>query len=93
MNMNEKIKEKFEKLLAEAKRVFQECGWDGREWHKFPSDIDYLRFRTESLNPIKRTCGQESKHYQQLRRLAENKDTSPIVIIAVNVMDSPLPPC
>lgn len=76
MSMNEKIKEKFEKLLAEGKRVFQECGWDGREWYRHPSDVDYLRFRTESLNLIKRTCGEESEHYQQLRRLAEDKRTS-----------------
>lgn len=74
--MNEKIKEKFERLLAEGKKVFQECGWDGEDWHRLPSDIDYLRFRTESLNLIKRTCGEESEHYQQLRRLAEGKGTS-----------------
>lgn len=74
--MNEKIKEKFEKLLAEGKKVFQECGWDGENWPRWPSDIDYLRFRTESLNLVKRTCGEESEHYQQLRRLAEDKDTS-----------------
>lgn len=74
--MNEKIKEKFEKLLAEGKRVFQECGWDGRRWYRHPSDVDYLRFRTEGLNLIKRTCGEESEHYQQLRRLAEDKSTS-----------------
>lgn len=76
MNMNEKIKEKFERLLAEGKKVFQECGWTGENWNKWPSPIDYLRFRTESLNLIKRTCGEESEHYQQLRRLAEGKNTS-----------------
>lgn len=76
MNMNEKIKEKFEKLLAEGKKVFQECGWDGENWYRIPSGVDYLRFRTESLNLIKRTCGEESEHYQQMRRLAEGKNTS-----------------
>jgi hypothetical protein len=76
MSSQEKIKEKFEKLLAEGKKTFQECGWDGKEWRKFPSHVDYLRFRTESLNLIKRTCGEESEHYQQLRRLAEDKRTS-----------------
>lgn len=76
MSVKEKIKEKFEKLLTEGKKVFQECGWDGREWHRFPSGVDYLRFRTESLNLIKRTCGEESAHYQQLRRLAEGERTS-----------------
>lgn len=76
MSMNEKIKEKFERLLAEGKKVFGECGWDGKTWHNFPSPVDYLRFRTESLNLIKRVCGEESEHYQQLRRLAENEKTS-----------------
>ena len=76
MNMNEKIKEKFKRLLAEGNKVFQECGWNGENWNRFPSPIDYLRFRTESLNLIKRTCGEESEHYQQLRRLAEGKNTS-----------------
>jgi len=76
MSLEEKVKEKFERLLLEGKRVFEECCWDGKEWGKFPSDVDYLRFRTESLNLIKRACGEESEHYQQLRRLAEDKNTS-----------------
>jgi len=76
MSLEEKIKEKFERLLLEGKRVFEECGWDGRNWWRNPSDVDYLRFRTEGLNLIRRACGEESEHYQQLRRLAEDKNTS-----------------
>lgn len=76
MSVEEKIKGKFERLLAEGKGVFEECGWDGQEWKRtYPSPTDYLRFRTEGLNLIKRACGEESEHYQQLRRLAENEIT------------------
>lgn len=77
MSVEEKVREKFERLLAEGKRVFEECGWDGKRWTgAHPSPIDYLRFRTESLNLIRRACGEESEHYQQLRRLAENEETA-----------------
>jgi len=76
MSLEEKVKGKFERLLLEGKRVFQECGWDGKNWRRHPSNVDYLRFRTEGLNLIRRACGEESEHYQQLRRLAEDKNTS-----------------
>lgn len=76
MSLEEKVKEKFERLLLEGKKVFHECRWDGRNWWRHPSDVDYLRFRTEGLNLISRACGKESEHYQQLRRLAEDKNTS-----------------
>lgn len=77
MSMKEKIKEKFEKLLAEEKEIFNRCGWDGKDWKKsLPSNVDYLRFRTECLNLVKRVCGEDSDHYQELKRLAEDPRTS-----------------
>ena len=39
VSMHEKIKEKFDKLLTEGKRTFQECDWDGRRWGKLPSAV------------------------------------------------------
>jgi hypothetical protein len=76
MNIHEKINKKFESLLSEGKQVFQRYGWTGDGWRKFPPHNEYLRFRTESLNLIKKVCGEDSEHYQQLRRIAEDKTTA-----------------
>lgn len=73
MDVKEKIINKFDKLMEEGKKIFQDCGWDGHEWHShFPSAIDYLRWRTEALNLIKRVCGEDSEHYSQLLQIAQD---------------------
>ncbi len=72
MNLKEKIKKKFEKLLLEGNNVLGKCGWDRSELSKFPSDTDYQKFVVEASNLIKIACGEDSEHYQQLRRMAED---------------------
>lgn len=69
----EKIEQKFQKLIAEGKSILDRCGWNGQEWRNYPSEIDYLRFRTESLNLISRVCGKDSEHYEALKNIAENE--------------------
>ena len=77
MTVDQKIAEKFKALLAEGKAILQGAGWDGHEYHhKHPDDVSYVRFRTESLNLIKRACGESSDHYKELKRLAEDKHTA-----------------
>jgi len=73
MENREKIEQKFQKLLAEGKLILDRCGWNGRQWSYFPSEVDYLRFRTESLNLISRVCGENSGHYKELKNIAENE--------------------
>ncbi|MEK0338442.1 MAG: hypothetical protein QQN41_13520, partial [Nitrosopumilus sp.] len=73
MNTRELIIDSFKKLEAESKQILSDCGWDGKEYYSHPSEIDYLRFRTEAMNLIRRSCGETSDHYQQLKRLAEDK--------------------
>jgi len=51
-------------------------GWNGKEFYSFPNPTDYLRFRTEAMNLIRRSCGEDSDHYIQIKRLAESKDSA-----------------
>lgn len=76
MTTQEIIKENFYKLLDEGQKILQNAGWDGREIHRHPPETDYLRFRTEALNLIRRACGENSDHYRELRRIAEAKDSA-----------------
>jgi len=36
----------------------------------------YFRFRTEALNLVRRSCGEDSDHYSALKRLAESKNSA-----------------
>lgn len=76
MDNQKKIEQKFQKLLNEGKETLNKCGWDGNHWYKWPSEIDYLRFRTESLNLIGKVCGKDSCHYEELKNIATNENTS-----------------
>ena len=72
----EKIIKKFDELLAEGQNIFQSCGWDGKKWCSHPSDIDYRRFKTEALNIIRRACGENSDHYNEIKSLTLDKGMS-----------------
>lgn len=67
------ITEKFAKLIAEGRDLMAKAGWDGSDFRKHVGDVDYVRFRTEALNLVKKACGADSDHYAQLKRLAEEK--------------------
>lgn len=73
MKNQEKIEQKFLKLLSEGKEIFSKCGWDGSVWSRWPSEVDYLRFRTESLNLIGKVCGENSGHYKELINIIEKQ--------------------
>ena len=73
MENHEKIKSKFNKLLAEGKVIFSKNGWHDNKWARFPSEVDYLRFRTESLNLIYRVCGEKSSHYMELANIIKSE--------------------
>jgi HEPN domain-containing protein len=77
MTIDELIAKKFRALLDEGKGLLQKSGWDGREYHgNGVDDVAYMRFRTEALNLIKRSCGEDSDHYRQMKTLAEEKNTA-----------------
>lgn len=76
MSMHDRINEKFLALLQEGEEVLRQSGWNGLKYDHFPSDIDYRRFRTEAMNLVRRVCGEDSDHYQELRRLAEDDKAS-----------------
>jgi hypothetical protein len=77
MDTKQKVIEKFDKLTKEAKYIFEVNGWNdvSGEWRSFPAAVDYLRWRTEALNLIKRVCGEDSEHYKQLLEISENSNT------------------
>lgn len=78
MSTQEHISAKFQALIKEGNMVLANTGWNGTDYsaNRFPDGIDYRRFRAESMNLIKRVCGKDSVHYQELQRLAENPETS-----------------
>lgn len=76
MSISQRIEAKFEKLLKQGTTILAQSGFDGSEYSRFPSDIDYRRFRAECLNLVKRVCGETSDHYLELKRLAEGTNTS-----------------
>ncbi len=76
MSTHERINAKFQALLKEGGDILQLCGWDGSNYKSHPDDIAYRRFRTEAMNLVRRVCSESSDHYQELKRLAERKNTS-----------------
>ncbi len=77
MSTEDKILEKFRQLVEEGRNILLSLGWNGHQFKSsFPKHEDYLRFRTEALNLIARACGKDSDHYQELRRLAESKESA-----------------
>lgn len=75
MDVKEKVSNKFDKLIEEGKKIIEDEGWSGSEWHIVPDCEDYLRWRTEALNLIKRVCGEDSEHYKQLLQIAQDDET------------------
>lgn len=76
MSTQELVKQQFTKLVEEGRQILRAAGWDGSEVQRHPPQHDYLRFRTEALNLVRRSCGEDSDHYRELRRLAEAKDSA-----------------
>ena len=72
----ERIINKFNRLLDGGDRILVECGWNGKDFRRCPNDIDYQRFKTQSLNITKRACGEDSDHYKELLRISENDSRS-----------------
>jgi hypothetical protein len=71
--IEDKIKEKFQSLLAEGNQIMSNAGWDGEQLHRTPSIVDFQRFKAEAMNIVKRACGTESVHYLEMKRLAEHQ--------------------
>jgi HEPN domain len=71
------ISKHFEELIAEGRQALARSGWNGYEYNtRFPPEDAYLRFRTGAMNLVRRSCGEDSDHYRELRRLAETKDSA-----------------
>lgn len=76
MKTPELVSKRFEQLIAEGRQIVLQCGWDGRNYDCHPPEDVYFRFRTEAMNLIRRSCGEDSDHYRELKRLSESKDSA-----------------
>ncbi len=75
VTVKEQVSERFRQLVAEGESILASVGWDGHEYHqRHPRDDDFFRFRTEAMNLVRRSCGDQSDHYRELKRLADGKD-------------------
>ena len=76
MTTEELIKQQFDRLVEEGNEILRASGWDGHQLRRSTSLEDYYRFRTQALNLVRRSCGENSDHYLALRRIANEKTTS-----------------
>lgn len=76
MKTQDLITQSFARLVDEGRQILRQAGWDGDNYQRHPAENDYYRFRTESMNLVRRSCGEDSDHYRELKRIAETKDTS-----------------
>ena len=76
MTTREVIESQFKKLLEEGRTILAACGWDGKEMYRWPSEAEYLRFRTQAMNLVRRACGEDSDHYKELCRLTNDQNAS-----------------
>lgn len=83
MTAQARASESFRRLIDDGRRVVAAGGWDGDNYQRFPAADDYFRFRTEAMNLVRRTCGPDSDHYRELKRLAEAKEsaTNPFYLV------------
>ena len=73
MNRIELVKQGYLQLVTEGQNILSECGWDGSNVDRYPPDNVYTRFRTQALNLIRRSCGENSDHYQELKMYGKDK--------------------
>lgn len=76
MSLDKAIQEKFSLLLKDGENILRRNGWPSDDQYRHPEQVDYIRFRTEALNLVRRVCGPDSDHYLELRRLAEDKNSA-----------------
>jgi hypothetical protein len=77
VNTQELVNQQFARLVEEGQQILASSGWDGDNYRRqHPPENDYFRFRTEALNLVRRSCGESSDHYRELRRLSDTKETS-----------------
>lgn len=71
-----RLKKRFKSLLKEGEEILRQNGWPNPDNYRPPEQVDYVRFRTQSLNLIRLACGENSDHYLELRKIADSKSAS-----------------
>ena len=86
MNNQERIAAELEKLISEGREIISSCGLIDGEWQRrWPSDDEYLRVRTRASNLIRRVCGRDSPHCEEIENLP--KDSRQLVGV-VGILDA-----
>jgi hypothetical protein len=76
VTLDEVLRTKFDGLLKEGEVVLRRHGWPSNDNYSHPEQVDYIRFRVEALNLVRRACGEKSDHYLELRRIAVDKTSA-----------------
>lgn len=77
MTVSERLQVELDRLLKEGQQLLSSAAWDGRQYRvTFPPMDAYIRFRTEALNLVRRTCGADSDHYRTLQQVTNNNDSA-----------------
>src|SRR5271155_342129 len=73
MDVRERILKEFGGLIAETQQIIANCGHDRRlnDWRIWPAEDDFLRIRTRGNNLVRRACGEDSPHFQEMQRMAD----------------------
>ena len=71
------ISKRFGDLITEGRKILVQHAWNGSLYPaRHPPADAYLRFRTVAMNLVRRSCGEKSDHYRELRRLADSKGSA-----------------
>lgn len=77
MKLDERINARYQELLKSCETILQKHGWDGKDWHSYPSELEYNQWYTSAKNLIEKACGKNSSHYKQIEDLyIRNKGNS-----------------
>ena len=75
MTTEKAINEHLARLVDEGQQILARAPHNGLGRPIVP-DNEYLKFRTEAMNLIRRSCGADSDHYKGLKHLAEDPKSS-----------------
>lgn len=76
MTTYELIKRRFHELIEEGRQIVATAVRDDGGFPFPPDSSSYLRIRTGAMNLVRRSCGEDSDHYRELKRLAESKESA-----------------
>jgi hypothetical protein len=72
MDAQERISQELDELLTRGQALIRTCGFHKGRYQTNPDDLTFRAYKTESINLVRRACGDDSDHYRELRSLADD---------------------